>query len=69
VLAAAVDEARAKGQALATKTGAALGPLLSIESRSYGYDGPRYWGPGSRVPFDPGENEVYASVVVTFAIS
>jgi uncharacterized protein len=71
-LADALDAARAKARALAAKEGAVLGAVLSIdESRSsqygYGYGGPYYVN--QRLPFNPEEGEVYATVTVTFAIA
>lgn len=66
----ALDAARAKARALAAKEGAVLGMVLSIdESRSsqYGYSGPYYVN--QRLPFNPEEGEVYATVTVTFAIT
>ena len=55
-LAAAVDAARLKGQALAAKAGTTLGPELDMET-GFGYDG-----------FDPTEGKIYATVAVEFAI-
>ncbi len=71
-LADALDAARAKAQALGAKEGAVLGTVLSIDESpsgyAYGYDGPQYFS-NQRIPFNPEEGEVYATVKVTFAIS
>jgi uncharacterized protein YggE len=56
-LSAAVDAARAKAEALAAKTGVALGPILDVET-GFGYDG-----------LDPAEGKVYSTVAVVFAVS
>ena len=56
-LSAAVDAARAKAEALAAKTGVALGPILDVET-GFGYDG-----------LDPTEGKVYSTVAVVFAVS
>ena len=56
-IAAAVDAARVKAQALAQKMGVTLGPIVAVED-GFAYDG-----------LDPLSAEVYATVAVEFAVS
>jgi uncharacterized protein len=56
-VAAAVDEAQVKAEALAAKMGVTLGPVLAVED-GFSYDG-----------LDPEQGEVYATVAVEFAVS
>ena len=56
-VAAAVDAARVKAQALAQKMGATLGPIVAVED-GFAYDG-----------LDPVSGEVYATVAVEFVVS
>ena len=71
----AMDDARARAQALAAKAGVTLGAPLAIVENSGGgyptpvYDGVRAAGAESAVPIEPGVSEISASLTVTFAIS
>lgn len=73
-LAAAFDDAKAKAQALAARSGRALGkPTAIVEGSS----GPIVFAQASRakaagaedVPVEPGESQIQASVTVTFGLS
>jgi uncharacterized protein YggE len=72
---AALDDARARAQALATKAGVTLGgPVAIVESGGGGTPGPVYdrglsEAGGAEVPIEPGVDEIAATLTVTFAIS
>jgi uncharacterized protein YggE len=71
----AMDDARARAQALAAKAGVTLGaPLAIVENGGGGYPMPAYDGvraasAESLVPIEPGVSEISAMLTVTFAIS
>jgi uncharacterized protein YggE len=70
---AAMDDARARAEALAAKTGLTLGaPVAIVESG--GVPGPvldrvAAGAEAASVPIEPGVNEIIATLTVTFAIS
>ena len=72
---AALDDARARAQALATKAGVTLGgPVAIVESGGGGTPGPVYdrglsEAGGAEVPIEPGVDEIAATLTVTYAIS
>lgn len=70
---AAMDDARARAQALAAKAGVTLGAPVAIVESGGGYANPVYDGvraaAESAVPIEPGVNEISATLTVTFAIS
>ncbi len=71
-LAAALDEARGKAEAIAADAGLALGPITGIaESGGSGAPVPLAEAAVSdaSVPIEPGEQEIVATLTVTFAIS
>jgi hypothetical protein len=70
----AMDDARARAQALAAKAGVTLGaPLAIVENGGGGYPTPVYdsvrAAAESAVPIEPGVSEISATLAVTFAIS
>lgn len=70
----AMDDARARAQALAAKAGVTLGaPIAIVDSSGGGYPTPVYDGvraaAESAVPIEPGVDEISANLTVTFAIS
>ncbi len=71
----AMDDARARAQALAAKAGVTLGaPVAIVENGGGGYPMPAYDGVRaasveSTVPIEPGVSEISATLTVTFAIS
>jgi uncharacterized protein YggE len=71
---AALDDARARAQALATKAGVTLGGPVAIVESGGGYPTPMYdmraaAEGGGEVPIEPGVDEIAATLTVTFAIS
>jgi uncharacterized protein len=71
---AALDDARAKAEALAAKAGLTLGAPVAIVESGGGVPGPLYdramaGAEAASVPIEPGVDEITATVVVTFAIS
>jgi uncharacterized protein YggE len=71
---AAMDDARARAQALAAKAGVTLGGPLAIVEGGGGYPVPMYdramaAGAESAVPIEPGVDQISATLTVTFAIS
>jgi uncharacterized protein len=72
---AALDDARARAEALAAKAGVTLGgPVAIVESGGGGTPGPLYdramaEAGGGQVPIEPGVDEIAATLTVTFAIS
>ena len=70
---AAMDDARARAEALAAKAGVTLGAPVAIVDSGGGTPGPLYdgalAGAEATVPIEPGVNEITASLTVTFAIS
>jgi len=70
---AAMDDARARAQALAAKAGVTLGAPIAIVESGGGYATPAYDGvraaAESAVPIEPGVDEIAATLTVTFAIS
>jgi hypothetical protein len=71
--AAALEDARARAQAIATDAGVTLGaPIAIIESGSGGTPTPVYdrmAAGAAEMPIEPGTQEISASLTVTFAIS
>jgi uncharacterized protein len=70
---AAMDDARARAQALAAKASVTLGTPIAIVESGGGYPTPMYdsvraAGEAS-VPIEPGVDEISATLTVTFAIS
>jgi uncharacterized protein YggE len=71
-VAAALDDARVRAQAIADKAGVTLGAPLAIVEGGGGYPVPVYAADTLRaadVPVEPGTQEISASLTVTFAIS
>lgn len=71
---AALDDARARAQALAAKAGITLGGPVAIVESGGGTPGPLYdrgtaEAAGAEVPIEPGVDEIAATLTVTFAIS
>jgi hypothetical protein len=71
---AALDDARARAQALATKAGVTLGGPVAIVESGGGIPGPVYdrglaEAGGAEVPIEPGVDEIAATLIVTYAIS
>jgi len=70
---AAMDDARARAEALAAKAGVSLGAPIAIVESGSSYPGPLYdsvrAAAESAVPIEPGVNEISATLTVTFAIS
>jgi uncharacterized protein YggE len=70
---AALDDARARAEALAARAGLTLGVPVAIVDSGGGSPMPAYdralAGAESAVPIEPGVNEVTAALTVTFAIS
>jgi uncharacterized protein YggE len=71
---AALDDARARAQALAAKAGVTLGGPVAIVESGGGTPGPVYdrglaQAGGAEVPIEPGVDEIAATLTVTFAIS
>jgi uncharacterized protein len=71
-VAAALDDARSRAQAIADKAGVTLGqPVAIIENGGGGYPVPAYADAlrAAAVPIEPGTQEISATLTVTFAIS
>ena len=72
---AAMDDARARAQALATKAGVTLGGPIAIVENGGGFPGPVYGAydraaaAESAVPIEAGVDQISATLTVTFAIS
>ena len=71
---AAMDDARARAQALATKAGVTLGGPVAIVESGGGYPVPMYdramaGAAEEAVPIEPGVDQISATLTVTFAIS
>jgi uncharacterized protein len=70
---AALDDARARAEALAAKAGVTLGGPVAIVESGGGYPVPVYdrmaAGAEAGVPIEPGIDEISATLTVTFAIS
>jgi uncharacterized protein len=71
---AALDDARARAQALAAKAGLTLGGPVAIVESGGGTPGPLYdramaEAGGAEVPIEPGVDEIAATLMVTYAIS
>ena len=71
---AALDDARARAQAIADKAGVTLGaPVAIIENGGGGYPVPMYAGAeavrAADIAVEPGTQEISATLTVTFAIS
>jgi uncharacterized protein YggE len=71
---AAMDDARARAQALATKAGVTLGGPVAIVEGVGGYPVPMYdramgAGAAEGVPIEPGVDQISATLTVTFAIT
>jgi uncharacterized protein len=70
---AAMDDARARAEALAAKAGVTLGAPIAIVDSGSSYPGPVYdsvrAAAESAVPIEPGVDEISATLTVTFAIS
>jgi len=71
---AALDDARARAQALAAKAGVTLGGPVAIVESGGVTPGPLYdrgmaEAGGAQVPIEPGVDEIAATLTVTFAIS
>jgi uncharacterized protein YggE len=71
---AAIDDARARAEALAAKAGLTLGAPVAIIESGAGVPGPLYdramaGAEAAGVPIEPGVNEITATLTVTFAIS
>ena len=71
---AALDDARARAQALAAKAGVTLGAPVAIVESGGGTPGPVYdrglaEAGGAGVPIEPGVDEIAATLMVTYAIS
>ena len=71
---AALDDARAKAEALAAKAGLTLGAPIAIVESGGGVPGPLYdramaGAEAAGVPIEPGTNEISAALTVTFAVS
>jgi len=71
---AALDDARARAQALAAKAGVTLGGPVAIVESGGGTPGPVYdrglaEASGAGVPIEPGVDEIAATLMVTYAIS
>jgi uncharacterized protein len=70
---AAMDDARARAEALAAKAGVRLGAPIAIVESGNSYPSPVYDGvraaAESAVPIEPGVDEISATLTVTFAIS
>jgi len=75
-LASAVGEARGKAERIASALGVALGGLVEVRERGVGVPGPRpmqrgvmmSMAEGSPTPVEAGEQEVRASVVMTYRL-
>ena len=69
----AMDDARARAEALAAKAGVRLGAPIAIVENGNSYPGPVYDGvraaAESALPIEPGLDEISATITVTFAIS
>jgi hypothetical protein len=70
----AMDDARARAQALAAEAGVTLGaPVAIVENGGGGYPTPVYdsvrAAAESAVPIEPGVSEISATLAVTFTIS
>ena len=71
---AAIDDARAKAEALAAKAGLTLGTPVAIVESGGGVPGPLYdramaGAEAAGVPIEPGTSEISAALTVTFAVS
>ena len=70
---AAMDDARARAEALAAKAGVTLGAPIAIVESGSSYPGPVYdsvrAAAESTVPIEPGVDEISATLTVTFAIA
>jgi uncharacterized protein len=71
---AAMDDARARAQALAARAGVTLGGPIAIVESGVSYPGPVYdramaAGAESAMPIEPGIDQISAALTVTFAIS
>jgi uncharacterized protein YggE len=71
---AAMDDARARAEALAAKAGVTLGAPIAIVDSGGGYPVPMYdavraAGAEAAVPIEPGIDQISATLTVTFAIS
>jgi uncharacterized protein YggE len=69
---AAIDDARARAEALASHAGLTLGAPVAIVESGGGVPGPLYeraMAADASVPIEPGVNEITATLTVTFAIS
>jgi uncharacterized protein YggE len=71
---AAMDDARARAEALAAKAGVRLGGPVAIVESGGGYPVPMYdravtAGAEAAVPIEPGIDQISATLTVTFAIS
>jgi uncharacterized protein len=71
---AAMDDARARAEALAARAGVTLGGPIAIVESGVSYPGPVYdramaGGAESAVPIEPGVEQISAALTVTFAIS
>lgn len=70
---AAIDDARARAEALAAHAGLTLGAPVAIVESGGGVPGPLYdramEAADASVPIEPGVNEITATLTVTFAIS
>jgi uncharacterized protein len=71
---AAIDDARAKAEALAAKAGLTLGTPVAIVESGGGVPGPLYdramaGAEAAGVPIEPGTSEISAVLTVTFAVS
>jgi uncharacterized protein len=69
---AALDDARARAQAIADKADVTLGAPVAIVENGGGYPAPVYGAEdrsASAIPIEPGTQEISATLTVTFAIS
>jgi uncharacterized protein YggE len=71
---AAIDDARARAEALAAKAGLTLGAPVAIVETGSSIPGPLYdramaGAEAASVPIEPGVNEITATLTVTFAVS
>jgi uncharacterized protein YggE len=70
---AAIDDARARAEALAAKAGLTLGAPVAIVESGGGVPGPLYdramGAEEASIPIEPGVNEITATITVTFAIA
>jgi uncharacterized protein len=71
---AAIDDARARAEALAAKAGLTLGAPVAIVETGSSIPGPLYdramaGAEAASLPIEPGVNEITATLTVTFAIS